>query len=522
MRKSGACIGIGLAICLISLGMFLLFWPNINEKDYMIPEAIVQGGFISERNSNVIKVHALGYSVNISLKNPNLDNSIEINLVLENFKGNDAAIDGLDAADNLVSRDALEIILSIQLAPNASKFLRINHPTYPKSFNFVVMGDNRGRNDILAHIFEEINTTSAEFVLHGGDLTRDGTAEEFQELVPILEKLSIPLFVTPGNHDIRSGGTQAYEKLFGPTNYTFDFGHCHFVMLDTSKETLTEEQLDWLNNDLDLSDKPLKFVFTHTPPFDLNQENQGFVDKAKAKQFQEIVELNNVTAVFLSHFHLFHQSQLAGVNYVISGGAGAPLRALPEDGGYYHYVLIEINETGFYAKPVAISLEATIPKLTLVGHSTELILDMSDLLALPATNGTSTFQNNYENWRGYGTYQGVRLSTLIELIGGMTPDETLRLTAIDGYTQEFGYDNVYPNSTWFAYQGHLILAYMFNGTLVPEWHAGYRAVFLPEDNAYSNADCAATSYPGQGCSVYESAGARCVMNVLEVRILSNN
>jgi 3',5'-cyclic AMP phosphodiesterase CpdA len=54
-------------------------------------------------------------------------------------------------------------------------------------------------------------------------------------------KLDVPVFMVPGNHDsynegvegAKEDGQENWKKLFGPLNYTFDYGDYHFLALDT-------------------------------------------------------------------------------------------------------------------------------------------------------------------------------------------------------------------------------------------------------------------------------------------------
>jgi hypothetical protein len=51
--------------------------------------------------------------------------------------------------------------------------------------------------------------------------------------------------------------------------------------------------------------------------------------------------------VFMGHEHLYNHSRRDGVDYFITGGAGAPLYAPPQDGGYYHYLVATVTNTDY-------------------------------------------------------------------------------------------------------------------------------------------------------------------------------
>jgi len=44
------------------------------------------------------------------------------------------------------------------------------------------------------------------------------------------------------------------------------------------------------------------------------------------------VEAYNVDNVFSGHIHFYYQREIAGTNYIISGGGGSPLHSTPEKG----------------------------------------------------------------------------------------------------------------------------------------------------------------------------------------------
>ena len=105
---------------------------------------------------------------------------------------------------------------------------------------------------------------------------------------------------------------------------------------------------------------------------------------------------------------------------------------------------------------------------------------------------------------------------LVELVGGITINDTLVVRSFDGYAQEFSYSNVYPNTTWAEIQGPMVLAYSYNDTEVLDWVDGIRLVMIPPDGEYSNIDATQTSESGDVIS----AGARWVRFVSLIEVIS--
>lgn len=88
-------------------------------------------------------------------------------------------------------------------------FLHVNdsHMGTPRSFRFRPAVNRR-----WAAIKRQIAAIDAEFLLHGGDLTRDGELHEFEYLQARedLDTLPFPTFVIPGNMDV--GNQHAHEN----------------------------------------------------------------------------------------------------------------------------------------------------------------------------------------------------------------------------------------------------------------------------------------------------------------------
>jgi DMSO/TMAO reductase YedYZ molybdopterin-dependent catalytic subunit len=154
--------------------------------------------------------------------------------------------------------------------------------------------------------------------------------------------------------------------------------------------------------------------------------------------------------------------------------------------------------------------------VTLTGSdATTHVLTMNELLAMTPVNRSGGYENSYENIRGVGVYVGAKMSDILALVGGMTEDNILIVNASDGYEQTFAYDNVYPNADEYAIQGDMVLAYSYNGTVIPEYEDGPRLMFLPEDGLYTNSDANLTIDAAYSAG---AAGPKLVSNVAEIII----
>lgn len=388
------------------------------------------------------------------------------------------------------------------------------------SINFYVFGDSQGYQGGIEQIVTAANLHRPDFLFHCGDLTPFGQENQYQAVKAILDQSLVPVYTTIGNHDLKDGGGALYEEYFGSSTYSFDLGSAHFTVFNTSSSDISSQEFSWLEQDLAQTEAEFRFVFTHIPPFDPRPgEDHSLINSTASTQLMSLFEAHNVDVVFAGHIHMYNETIVNGVRYVITGGAGASLYADEDSGGIYHYMNVTLDENSLTIEPVLLDTPS-LPRDTVTVRGTDddedVTLSLDDLLLMDAITGFSSFQNQYDNWRGHGTYTGVPLSELVELVGGMTVNDTIIVRSFDGYAQEFSYSNVYPNTTWADIQGQMVLAYAYNDTEVLDWTDGMRLVMIPPDGGYSNTDAIQTSELGNVIS----AGALWVRFVSIIEVIS--
>ena len=390
--------------------------------------------------------------------------------------------------------------------------------TDDNSINFYVFGDSQGYQGGVEQIVTAANLNRPDFLFHCGDLTPFGLENQYQTVKAVLDQSLVPVYTTIGNHDIKDGGGVLYEEYFGSSRYSFDIGPAHFTVFNTSSGDVSSQEFSWLEQDLTQTEAEFRFVFTHIPPFDPRTgENHSLINTTTSTQLMSLFETHDVDVVFTGHIHMYNETVVNGVRYAITGGAGASLYADEDSGGIYHYMNVALDESGLTIEPVLLDTP-TLPRdiVAVRGIVEDVTLSLDDLLQMDIVTGYSSFQNQYDNWRGFGTYTGIAISELVELVGGMTVNDTLVVRSFDGYSQEFSYSNVYPNVTWAEIQGPMILSYAYNDTSVLEWADGMRLAMIPLDGEYSNADANQTSEFGGVIS----AGALWVRFVSVIEVIS--
>ena len=206
-------------------------------------------------------------------------------------------------------------------------------PAMGTPFRFVVYGDSRTDATAHAAVIQGIIASAPRFVLHTGDFCTDGTnaaqwqSDFFLPAEPLIQ--STPLFPCKGNHE---DGSDLYYQYFatpvgggsyGESWYSFDYGDCHFAVLNTNKDFAPgSAQYTWLANDLQTTAAEWRFVVQHHPAY--SSGNHGGHSGVQT-YLVPLYEAYRVDAVFAGHDHDYERSYKNGVYYLVTGGGGAPL-----------------------------------------------------------------------------------------------------------------------------------------------------------------------------------------------------
>ena len=96
----------------------------------------------------------------------------------------------------------------------------------------------RGSEAIIADVFANVNQSEAAFALVTGDVTENGSVEQFQGFLRVLDTCERPTFVVPGNHDRQALN---YEAFFGPPAYFFRYGPDGYLGFDTKDFNVADD-----------------------------------------------------------------------------------------------------------------------------------------------------------------------------------------------------------------------------------------------------------------------------------------
>jgi 3',5'-cyclic-AMP phosphodiesterase len=134
---------------------------------------------------------------------------------------------------------------------------------------FAFIADSHSNYDDLSDVLNKINQhKDVLFIIHGGDITDAGLAQEFDWYYDQINRSAIPVITAIGNHDYRSNGHEVFEKIFGPSNMSFISGGYKFVFFDDViwENNNLSPKYEWLTEQL-VDPGYHHIVVTHIPPW---------------------------------------------------------------------------------------------------------------------------------------------------------------------------------------------------------------------------------------------------------------
>ena len=235
--------------------------------------------------------------------------------------------------------------------------------------SFAVFGDNRGGKDgsqpaVFPRVVAAMAARNPEFVLATGDYIYGASSERglrdqwnrfFAAMAPLQKQRRVYFVPAPGNHDVPGTlGRRLFMEYFRRTYFSFDWGGSHFIVLDTEmpgqESRIAGDQRIWLKRDLAAAGEAWHiFVALHRPFYPVASHRGDSLDLYPTERdgLHQLFARHRVTAVFAGHEHLYNRQQRDGVEYIITGGGGAPLYAKPDQGGFHHFLSVKADRLGY-------------------------------------------------------------------------------------------------------------------------------------------------------------------------------
>ncbi|HET8541193.1 MAG TPA: metallophosphoesterase family protein [Anaeromyxobacter sp.] len=247
------------------------------------------------------------------------------------------------------------------------------------AFRFAAYGDSRTDDAARARVRAGVQARRPAFSVDSGDLVENGNDqamwdEWFATMEPLLA--TTPFVSVVGNHEVNSA--RFYQQFALPnrdgspdteTYASWDYGNVHFLSLNTEIAYWAgSEQTQWLEADLAAAsaDPRVRWIVAvfHRPPYSSGSHGSNM---SVREAWSALFEKYGVDVVFNGHDHHYERSLAfangvpqrdgAGVVYVVTGGAGAPLYGVSRSDftafsrSVHHFVEVDVT-------PTTLSLEA--------------------------------------------------------------------------------------------------------------------------------------------------------------------
>jgi len=159
-----------------------------------------------------------------------------------------------------------------------------------------------------------------DLVIHTGDITDKGDTESYNRAKVILDKLTVPYYLTCGNHDIYRNMREVFANHTYLANdefacYTIEFDKHKLVVIDSTNPgktsgILCDIRLSWLRNELK-TNKAVS-IFIHHYPTVVQHVFFNKFNVLNAEELAKIINMPNIKGIYCGHYHITGASIFAG------------------------------------------------------------------------------------------------------------------------------------------------------------------------------------------------------------------
>lgn len=223
-----------------------------------------------------------------------------------------------------------------------------------KSFDFVAIGDSEHSKDPLGfdletlRVYDKVRSLAPDFALFTGDIIMAnadpaGPRASVTNAVKIIDEYfpTMPTYITFGWHDVECGvrcvdywnafkfGNPYVPGEARSLDFAFSHENARFILVSTDfpkKRTLTNKQLEWLEEELKKTTKEHVIIGMHVPPVTFFEDSaEDCHDFACQPELQArlaaLFERYNVDLVIAGHESVFDHKIVGKTHYVLSGNS---------------------------------------------------------------------------------------------------------------------------------------------------------------------------------------------------------
>ncbi len=208
--------------------------------------------------------------------------------------------------------------------------------------------DNKGfakETELYEKAVAAINKLAPDFVVLTGDLVHNRKdPAQIAEFKRITNKINskIPVYFTPGNHDIGNTPAQAdidtFISEYGSDKFSFTHKKSAFIGLNSciikaNTPDLEHVQFDWLKNELSKYKEAKHIVlFCHHPFFVKTFDEEEFyfnIPPEKRTRYLALFLENKVDALIAGHLHENAIAKYKNLEVITTSAVGKPLGEAP-------------------------------------------------------------------------------------------------------------------------------------------------------------------------------------------------
>ena len=189
----------------------------------------------------------------------------------------------------------------------------------------------------LKEAVAEINGSDVDAVIVSGDLTNEGSDVQLRNVKSILDGITKPLYVIPGNHENNwsQSACKTFNDLWGNDRFVFTVGRLVVIgmncgpFMKMGDGHIKQEDLIWLDKTLGEMVKPGMKVLSvnHYPLLD---DLDNYLDYVNILKKYPVITHQN------GHWHRWRQYETCGIN-------GLMVRSLDMGDGDYGYTLMDVD-----------------------------------------------------------------------------------------------------------------------------------------------------------------------------------
>ncbi len=232
--------------------------------------------------------------------------------------------------------------------------LKLNN--LPENFQFAIVADRTGghRKGVFEDAVRKLNLMQPEFVVSIGDFIEGNTTDrdrinyEWDEFTGFIDRLQMPFFYVPGNHDCGNEDMDAvWKERFGTFYYHFVYKDVLFLCLnsveamkDSCFAGIEKPQYNYIRKVLKQHpDVRWTMVFMHKPLWTF--------DNTRYWNDVEVLLKDREHTVFVGHKHKYVKYERNNGKYFILATTGgySKLRG-PDFGEFDHVVWVTMTDNG--------------------------------------------------------------------------------------------------------------------------------------------------------------------------------